>query len=139
MSRLNTDSVALYPWPGRHKPDFQVSIRFFRLDGQLVSAVKRVYASTFCVAAKSFLEMTPYRLEEEKMGVIIQKVVGRSHEDVVYPDFAGVAHSTNHYPGARLQPEDGVAQVVLGLGRTVVEGGESLRFSLCLGHRSAGQ
>jgi len=99
-----------------------------RLD-QLCDAVKLVYASTFYEGARAYLAATDNLVEEEKMGVIIQKVVGRRHEDVVYPDFAGVAHSTNHYPGARLQPEDGVAQVVLGLGRTVVDGGESLRFS----------
>ena len=63
------------------------------------------------------------------MGVIIQQVVGRRHEHWVYPDFAGVAHSTNHYPTDAMRPEDGVALVALGLGRTVVEGGQCLRFS----------
>lgn len=99
-----------------------------RLD-QLCDAVKLVYASTFYQSARSYLAATDNLVEEEKMAVIIQKVVGRKHDEVVYPDFAGVAHSTNHYPGARLQPEDGVAQVALGLGRTVVEGGQCLRFS----------
>lgn len=99
-----------------------------RLD-QLCDAIKLVYASTFSPQAKSYLKATNNRVEEEKMAVVIQKVVGRRHEDVVYPDFAGVAHSTNHYPAEGMRPEDGVACVALGLGRTVVEGGISLRFS----------
>jgi len=99
-----------------------------RLD-QLCDAVKLVYASTFYQGAKSYLAATDNRVEEEKMGVIIQQVVGRSHEHYVYPDFAGVAHSTNHYPTEHLQPEDGVALVALGLGRVVVEGCQCLRFS----------
>jgi CheY-like chemotaxis protein len=96
---------------------------------QLVDAVKRVYASTFCVAAKSFLEMTPYRLEEEKMAVIIQKLVGARHGTRFYPDFAGVGRSHNFYPTAPLKAEDGVVAAALGMGKIVVDGGTSLRFS----------
>ncbi len=99
-----------------------------RLD-QLCDAIKLVYASTFSRAAKSYLEATGNRVEEEKMGVIIQEVVGRNHESYRYPDFAGVALSTNFYPTGGLRPEDGVAYVALGLGRTVVEGMRCLRFS----------
>ena len=99
-----------------------------RLD-QLCDAIKLVYASTFYQDAKSYLTATDNRVEEEKMGVIIQQVVGRRHEQFVYPDFAGVAHSTNHYPTEHILPEDGVALVALGLGRIVVEGGQCLRFS----------
>jgi CheY-like chemotaxis protein len=99
-----------------------------RLD-QLCDAIKLVYASTFYRSARSYLAATDNLIEEEKMAVIIQKVVGSQHEQVVYPNFAGVAHSTNHYPSVRLKPEDGVVQVSLGLGRVVVEGGQCLRFS----------
>ncbi len=99
-----------------------------RLD-DLVDAVKLVYASTFCSAAKSFLEMTPYRLEEEKMGVIIQKLVGSRHGQRFYPDFAGVGRSHNFYPTPPQTAEDGVVAVALGMGKTVVDGGSSLRFS----------
>ncbi len=99
-----------------------------RLD-QLCDAVKLVYASTYYEGAKAYLAATDNRVEEEKMGVIIQQVVGRRHDHYVYSDFAGVAHSTNHYPSEQLQPEDGVALVALGLGRVVVGGGQSLRFS----------
>ncbi len=96
---------------------------------QLLAAVKLVYASTFCATAKSFLEMTPYRLEEEKMAVIIQKLVGSPHGNRFYPDFAGVGRSYNFYPTAPQTAEDGVVAVALGMGKTVVDGGSSLRFS----------
>lgn len=96
---------------------------------QLVTAVKRVWASTFSQAAKAFLRMTPYRLEEEKMAVIIQKIVGVAHDNRFYPDFSGVARSHNFYPIAPLRADDGIVAVALGLGRTVVEGGACFRFS----------
>lgn len=96
---------------------------------RLVQAVKRVYASTFSQQAKAFLQMTPFRLEEEKMAVIIQKIVGRARGTRFYPDFSGVARSRNFYPTPPLKAEDGIAAVALGLGKTVVEGGSCLRFS----------
>jgi CheY-like chemotaxis protein len=99
-----------------------------RLD-QLCDAIKLVYASTFFRRAKNYLEATGNRVEEEKMAVIVQQVVGNAHETVFYPDFAGVAHSTNFYSTGPMKPEEGVVSVALGLGRTVVEGGRTLRFS----------
>ncbi len=107
--------------PNRH-PDPGVRLE------RLVAAVKRVYASTFTRHAKDFLRATPYRLEEEKMAVILQKVVGTEHGSRFYPDFAGVARSHNFYPPAPLKSEDGVAAVALGLGRSVVEGERVLTF-----------
>ncbi len=99
-----------------------------RLD-QLCEAIKLVYASTFFSSAKSYLISTNNRVEEEKMGVIIQQVIGNKHDEFFYPDFAGAAHSLDHYPSAGANPEDGMALVALGLGRIVVEGGQCLRFS----------
>jgi len=99
-----------------------------RLD-QLCDAIKLVYASTFYQGAKSYLAATSNRVEEEKMAVVIQRIVGRRHEDFVYPNFAGVAHSTNHYATDSMRQEDGVCLAALGLGRTVVDGGQCLRFS----------
>jgi CheY-like chemotaxis protein len=96
---------------------------------QLVTAIKRVYASTFSEHAKAYLRVTPYRLEEEKMAVILQQVVGAPHGDRFYPDFSGVARTHNFYPAPPLKAEDGVAGVALGLGRTVVEGERCLNFS----------
>jgi CheY-like chemotaxis protein len=95
---------------------------------QLVAAVKRVYASTFSQQVKSFLRMTSYRLEEEKMGVIIQRAVGTAHGRLFYPDFSGVARSHNFYPTHPLKAEDGIVAAALGFGRTVVDGGACLRF-----------
>ncbi len=96
---------------------------------ELLSAIKLVYASTFLGQAKSYLEQTPNRLEEEKMAVVIQQLVGRRHDNYLYPDLAGVARSHNFYPIADMAAEDGVICVALGLGKTVVEGGRCFRFS----------
>jgi hypothetical protein len=95
---------------------------------QLTTAIRRVYASTFTSKAKAYLHATPYRLEEEKMAVLVQRVVGAPHHERYYPDFSGVARSYNFYPTPPLKSEDGVAAVALGLGRTVVEGGRFLSF-----------
>ena len=98
-----------------------------RLD-HLLKAIKRVYASTFSQSAKAYLRATPYRLEEEKMAIVLQRVVGAAHGERFYPDFAGVARSHNFYPTEPLKAQDGIVAVALGLGKTVVEGGASLRF-----------
>jgi CheY-like chemotaxis protein len=95
---------------------------------RLLDAVRLVYASTFSRHARGYLRATPYRLEEEKMAVILQMVVGAPHGGRFYPDFSGVARSLNFYPAAPLRPEDGVAAVALGLGRSVVEGEKCLSF-----------
>jgi hypothetical protein len=96
---------------------------------QLLHAVKLVYASTFFQAAKSYISSTQNRIEEEKMAVILQQVVGRSYGDHLYPGLAGVAQSHNYYPIHGIRQEDGAASVVLGLGRAVVDGEPSLWFS----------
>ena len=95
---------------------------------QLIWAIKRVYASTFSHHSKTFLKATPYRLEEEAMAVIIQKLVGREREGLFYPDLAGVARSFNYYPTPPMASTDGISAVALGLGKTVVEGAPSFRF-----------
>jgi hypothetical protein len=74
------------------------------------------------------MKATPYRLEEEKMAVIIQRMVGSPHHERFYPEFAGVAKSYNFYPVPPQKSEDGIVQVALGLGYTVVEGRNSVRF-----------
>jgi CheY-like chemotaxis protein len=95
---------------------------------ELLSAIKRVYASTFSVRAKRYFKPTPFRLEEEKMAVIVQKLIGVRHGNRFYPDFSGVARSYNYYPIEPMSAEDGIASVALGFGKTVVDGGRSLRF-----------
>ncbi|HVO20743.1 MAG TPA: PEP/pyruvate-binding domain-containing protein [Anaeromyxobacter sp.] len=99
-----------------------------RLDA-LIRAIKGVYASTFSRHAKDYLAATPYRLEEEKMAVLIQRIVGAPHGSRFYPEVSGVARSYNFYPTPPLRAEDGIVAVALGLGRTVVGGGKCLRFS----------
>ncbi|MBM2841463.1 MAG: Response regulator [Bacteroidetes bacterium] len=100
---------------------------FVRLD-ELVTTIKRVYASTFYQGAKDYFKATSYRLEEEKMAVIIQKMVGMPHQNRFYPDFSGVAKSYNFYPVPPQQPYDGIVSVALGLGKTIVDGGITVRF-----------
>ncbi len=95
---------------------------------RLVTAIKRVYASTFSPRAKAYLDTTPYRLEEEKMAVIVQQLVGAEHGGLYYPHFAGVARSHNFYPTPPFTSRDGIAAVALGFGRTVGEGEQCLRF-----------
>ncbi|MDI6740444.1 MAG: PEP/pyruvate-binding domain-containing protein [Candidatus Edwardsbacteria bacterium] len=99
--------------------------RFASLD----NAIKLVWASTYLKQAKSYIESTNHRCDEEKMAVIIQEAVGAERGRRWYPDFAGVARSYNYYPVGHARPEDGVVNVALGLGKTVVDGGVSLRFT----------
>lgn len=100
---------------------------FVRL-GQLVTAIKRVYASTFYRSARDYFKVTDYELEEEKMSVIIQKMVGAPHGTRFYPDFSGVVKSYNFYPVPPQKSTDGIASVALGLGKTIVDGGITVRF-----------
>jgi hypothetical protein len=96
---------------------------------ELVAAVKLVYASTFSRNAKAYLANTPHRPEEEKMAVVVQRLVGQLHGGWFYPAFAGVACSRNYYPVLGLRADEGLAAVALGFGKTVVEGGKAVRFS----------
>ncbi len=96
---------------------------------QLLNAIKRVYASTFYHGTKDYIRVTSYRLEEEKMAVIVQKLVGQRHNNRFYPTFSGVAKSYNFYPIPPQTSEDGIASVALGLGKTVVDGGNTVKFS----------
>jgi hypothetical protein len=98
-----------------------------RLD-ELIQTIKLVFASTFLKKAKNYLKVTSYRLEEEKMAVIIQKIVGTQHNERFYPEISGVAKSYNFYPIAPQESHDGIVSIALGLGKTVVEGGNTVRF-----------
>ncbi|MCA8977705.1 MAG: histidine kinase [Planctomycetes bacterium] len=95
---------------------------------ELMRAIKCVYASTFAHAAKGYIAATSYRLEEEKMAVMVQRVVGALHNGRWYPDFAGVVRSHNFYPLEPMVAEDGIAAVALGLGCAVMHEASSLRF-----------
>ena len=94
----------------------------------LLNSIKRVYASTFYQSVKEYIKVTSYRLEEEKMAVIVQKLVGMVHGDRFYPDISGVAKSFNFYPLPAQKASVGTVSVALGLGKTVVDGGNTVRF-----------
>jgi CheY-like chemotaxis protein len=94
----------------------------------LIRAIKLIYASTFSQKSRSYFRSTPYRLEEEKMAVIVQKLIGVEHKRRFYPDFAGVARSYNFYPTPPAVSGDGIANVALGFGSYVMDGGEGVRF-----------
>ena len=107
---------------GNQQPDLEVRV------AELIDAIKRVYASTFSRHAKAYVRATPYRLEEEKMAVIVQQLIGTVHGQRFYPDFSGVVRSHNFYPVPPMTFADGIAAVALGLGRAVVDGGKCLMF-----------
>ncbi|MDD5507598.1 MAG: PEP/pyruvate-binding domain-containing protein [Bacteroidales bacterium] len=96
---------------------------------QLMEAIKLVYASVFSPVARGYIRSINYKLEEEKMAVVIQEVVGNRFEDVYYPHISGVAQSYNYYPFSYMKPEEGFAVLALGLGKYVMEGEKAHRFS----------
>ena len=111
-----------YMLPNNHRS------RSVRLE-RLVMAIKLVYASTYYETPRAYARSTYHRMEDEKMAVVIQRLTGSASGDYFYPAVSGVAQSYNFYPIAHLKPEEGIARIALGLGKTVVEGGTSLRFS----------
>ena len=113
---------ATYMLPNNH-PDPRVRIE------ELIKAVKAVYASTYSQSARAYMDNTPHRIEEERMAVVIQEVIGRRYGDRYYPHIGGVAYSYNYYPVAGQQAEEGSVSLSLGLGKMVVDGGASVRFS----------
>lgn len=95
----------------------------------LGKAVKSVYASVFYAASRNYIQATGNLLSEEKMSVVIQPVVGTEDQGYFFPTFSGVARSVNYYPIGHEEAQDGIVNVAYGLGKWVVEGGRSLRFS----------
>lgn len=95
---------------------------------QVENAIKLVYASVFSNISRAYIEAINYKIEEEKMAVVIQEVVGNNYQNIHYPHISGVAQSYNYYPFAHMKPEDGFAVTALGLGRYVVEGEKAYRF-----------
>ena len=95
----------------------------------LVDAVKFVFATTFFHEARAYQRAAGELPEPEKMAVVVQEVVGRRHGDRFYPDLSGVARSYNFYPVGPAQPAEGVVDLALGLGKTIVDGGLCWSFS----------
>lgn len=112
---------ATYMLPNNH-PDMA------RRLAQLSRAIKLVFASTWSRGAIRYLRATGNAPGEERMGVVLQELVGARHGDLFYPSLSGVAQTHNFYPLGYIRPADGAATVALGLGKTVVEGGNALRF-----------
>jgi pyruvate phosphate dikinase-like enzyme len=111
-----------YLLPNNH-PDPSVRLT------QTIDAIKLVMASVFSTTAKGYVKAINYKIEEEKMAVIIQEVVGNQYGDLYYPHLSGVAQSYNFYPFAHMKPEEGFAIAGVGLGKYVVEGNKAYRFS----------
>ncbi len=110
-----------YILPNSHE-DIKVRLQ------QLSEAIKLVYASVYSKISRDYIQAIHYKLEEEKMAVVIQELVGNSHGDVYYPTISGVAQSYNYYPFGHMEPEDGYAVSAIGLGTYVVSGEKSYRF-----------
>jgi CheY-like chemotaxis protein len=112
---------ATYLIPNNH-PD--ILVRY----NQLETAVKLVYSSIFTESAQSYFDAVDYKIEEEKMAVVIQEVVGQNYQNKYYPAISGVAQSYNYYPISYMKPEDGFSVAAVGLGIYVVGGENSFRF-----------
>ena len=95
----------------------------------LSDAVKGVYASVYYHDSKAYMTATQNLIDQEKMAVIIQEVVGQQHGDYYYPNISGVLRSLNYYPIDDEKPEEGIASLAFGLGKYIVDGGQSLRVS----------
>ncbi len=96
---------------------------------QICNAIKLVFSSVFLQTARNYLESINYKLEEEKMAVIIQECVGNEFDGYYYPHFSGVGQSYNFYPTSYLKNSDGIVSLAAGLGIAIVEGDRTFRFS----------
>ncbi|MFY9153523.1 MAG: PEP/pyruvate-binding domain-containing protein [Prolixibacteraceae bacterium] len=110
-----------YLIPNNH-PDIEIRYQ------QLETAIKLVYASIFTDSAMAYFDAVNYNIEEEKMAVVVQEVVGQQYNDHFYPSISGVAQSYNFYPISYMEPEDGFAVAAIGLGMYVVGGENAYRF-----------
>ena len=100
-----------------------------RMHQMVQDAIKAVYASAFYKDSKAYMQATSNVIDEEKMAIVMQTVVGSSYGNKYYPTFSGVARSIDFYPIPPELPEDGTVSLALGLGKYIVDGGLSLRFS----------
>lgn len=96
---------------------------------QVLKAIKAVIASAFYKNSKAYIKATAYSFEESKMAVILQEVIGKTYDDIYFPNISGVARSLNFYPLGNEKTNEGIANIALGLGEIIVGGGKTLRFS----------
>lgn len=111
-----------YILPNSH-PDLEIRLQ------QLTDAIKLVFASVFSDIARGYVNAINYSIDQEKMAVVIQELVGKQFGRYYYPHVSGVAQSYNYYPFAHMKPEEGFAIAAIGLGKYVVEGDKAYRFS----------
>ena len=95
----------------------------------LACAIKGVYASVYYKDSKAYMTATSNVIDQEKMAVILQEVVGKQYDGRYYPNISGVLRSLNYYPIGDERAEDGIASLALGLGKYIVDGGQTLRVS----------
>jgi CheY-like chemotaxis protein len=95
----------------------------------LACAIKGVYASVYYRDSKAYMTATSNVIDQEKMAVILQEVVGKQYGDRFYPNFSGVLRSLNYYPIGDEKAEEGTVSLALGLGKYIVDGGQTLRVS----------
>ena len=128
-SGLLEDSLS-HPFAGLYSTFFlpnnhpELSVRV----AQLAEAIKLVYASVYSKESRAYFQAIDYKIEEERMAVLVQEVAGRAFGERFYPHISGVAQSFNYYPLAYLRPQDGIVNLGFGLGKYVVEGGKAYRF-----------
>ena len=122
MSQPFSGIFGTYLLPNNN-PDFEVRLR------QLSQAIKLVFSSIYSRSARTYFEAINYKIELEKMAIVIQEVVGNRLGDAYYPHISGTAQSFNFYPVAHMTPQDGFAVMAVGLGHYVVEGERAYRFS----------
>jgi len=100
-----------------------------QLQKMVCSAIKSVMASAFYKSSRAYIKATAHSIEESKMAVILQEVTGTQYDDLFFPNISGVARSINFYPIEEEKPNEGIANIALGLGEIIVGGGRTLRFS----------
>jgi hypothetical protein len=122
MSQPFSGIFGTYLLPNNN-PDPEIRLR------QLSEAIKLVFASIYSKNARTYFEAINYKVEQEKMAIVIQEVVGNRYGDAFYPHISGTAQSFNFYPVAHMTPQDGFAVIAVGLGQYVVEGDRAFRFS----------
>lgn len=122
MSQPFSGIFGTYLLPNNN-PDPEIRLR------QLSEAIKLVFSSIYSRNARTYFEAICYKVEQEKMAIVIQEVVGNRFEDAFYPHISGTAQSFNFYPVAHMTPQDGFAVIAVGLGQYVVEGERAFRFS----------
>lgn len=122
MSQPFSGIFGTYLLPNNHH-QFEIRLK------HLTDAIKLVFYSIYSKNSRTWFEAINFKIEQEKMAVVIQEVVGNRFEDTFYPHISGTAQSFNFYPVAHMKPQDGFAVIAVGLGQYVVEGGRAYRFS----------